>query len=132
MRFVKPLLAAALIAGTTPIAAAPAGAAPVMDPMHLRNAAPSMTETVQYRRGHGGGWHGGGWRRGGHYYGRGGGWGWGAPAAGFAAGAIIGGAIASQNAAGADAVDYCLQRFRSYDPASGTYLGYDGMRHPCP
>lgn len=30
------------------------------------------------------------------------------------------------------AVAYCLQRFRSYDPASGTYLGYDGRRHPCP
>jgi len=27
---------------------------------------------------------------------------------------------------------YCAQRFRSYDPASGTYLGYDGLRHPCP
>jgi hypothetical protein len=27
---------------------------------------------------------------------------------------------------------YCRQRFRSYDPASGTYLGYDGLRHPCP
>ena len=27
---------------------------------------------------------------------------------------------------------YCAQRFRSYDPASGTYLGYDGRRHPCP
>jgi hypothetical protein len=27
---------------------------------------------------------------------------------------------------------YCQQRFRSYDPASGTYLGYDGKRHPCP
>ena len=27
---------------------------------------------------------------------------------------------------------YCSQRFRSYDPASGTYLGYDGIRHPCP
>jgi hypothetical protein len=26
---------------------------------------------------------------------------------------------------------YCAQRYRSYDPASGTYLGYDGMRHPC-
>jgi len=32
----------------------------------------------------------------------------------------------------ADAVAYCMQRFRSYDPASGTYLGYDGLRHPCP
>ena len=33
---------------------------------------------------------------------------------------------------GADDPSYCVQRFRSYDPASGTYLGYDGMRHPCP
>jgi hypothetical protein len=31
-----------------------------------------------------------------------------------------------------DAVAYCMRRFRSYDPASGTYLGYDGYRHPCP
>jgi hypothetical protein len=27
---------------------------------------------------------------------------------------------------------YCRQRYKSYDPASGTYLGYDGQRHPCP
>lgn len=33
---------------------------------------------------------------------------------------------------GGDAVAYCTQRFKSYDPASGTYLGYDGKRHPCP
>ena len=32
----------------------------------------------------------------------------------------------------ADASAYCKQSFRSYDPASGTYLGYDGQRHPCP
>ncbi len=31
-----------------------------------------------------------------------------------------------------DATAYCAQRFRSYDPYSGTYLGYDGFRHPCP
>jgi hypothetical protein len=30
------------------------------------------------------------------------------------------------------AVASCEARFRSYDPASGTYLGFDGMRHPCP
>jgi hypothetical protein len=34
--------------------------------------------------------------------------------------------------AGGDATAYCLQRFRSYDPGSGTYLGLDGMRHSCP
>lgn len=33
-------------------------------------------------------------------------------------------------AVGGDA-SYCAQRYRSYDPASGTYLGYDGLRHPC-
>ena len=26
---------------------------------------------------------------------------------------------------------YCAQRYRSWDPASGTYLGNDGLRHPC-
>ncbi len=29
-------------------------------------------------------------------------------------------------------VAYCTRRFKSYDPASGTYLGHDGLRHPCP
>lgn len=33
-------------------------------------------------------------------------------------------------AVGGDA-SYCAQRYRSFDPASGTYLGYDGLRHPC-
>lgn len=27
---------------------------------------------------------------------------------------------------------YCMQRYRSYDPRSGTYMGNDGRRHPCP
>ncbi|MGP8100374.1 MAG: BA14K family protein [Candidatus Cybelea sp.] len=27
---------------------------------------------------------------------------------------------------------YCEQTYRSYDPGSGTYLGYDGFRHTCP
>jgi hypothetical protein len=31
-----------------------------------------------------------------------------------------------------DSVAYCKQRFRSYDPSTGTYLGYDGLRNPCP
>jgi hypothetical protein len=31
---------------------------------------------------------------------------------------------------GGDA-SYCAQRYRSYDPASGTYLGFDGLRHLC-
>ena len=60
--------------------------------------------------------------------------------AGLAAGALIGGAIAAQQAQAApvyavpdqNAVAYCAQRYRSYDPSSGTYLGYDGVRRSCP
>lgn len=26
---------------------------------------------------------------------------------------------------------YCFSRYRSFDPISGTYLGYDGRRHLC-
>jgi len=71
--------------------------------------------------------------------------------AGIVAGAIIGGAIANSQPRyygpgpgyyyggpgyygppPADAVAYCMDRFKSYDPRSGTYLGYDGYRHPCP
>ena len=78
-----------------------------------------------------------------HYHG----WGWGGFAAGAAAGAILGGILAAPYYAQGpyyypapgyyggyegDAVRYCMQRFRSYDPGSGTYLGYDGYRHPCP
>jgi len=37
----------------------------------------------------------------------------------------------SPGVAGGDAAS-CAQRFRSYDPSTGTYLGYDGLRHPCP
>jgi hypothetical protein len=98
---------------------------------------------------------------------RGGGGGVAAGIAGFAAGAVIGGALASQSrpygyggyggyaepeyyepadggpayggqtygvapAGGGDEDAYCQSRYRSYDPASGTFLGYDGQRHPCP
>jgi hypothetical protein len=58
---------------------------------------------------------------------------------GLAAGAIIGGAIgAATNDGGgvvvsgdADWIRACSDRYRSFDPSSGTYLGYDGQRHPC-
>jgi BA14K-like protein len=93
------------------------------------------------------------------------GWGWGL--GGFAAGAIIGSAIAAPYyyggyypygyypaypaygyppppppgyyggpaygaaaPAGGDA-NYCAQRYKSYDPGTGTFLGFDGQRHPC-
>lgn len=87
-------------------------------------------------------WHGHHhWHHGHRYHG-----GWGAGAAGFAAGAILGSALAPSpyyyygppayayepGYPDDDAVAYCARRFRSYDPATGTYLGYDGYRHPCP
>lgn len=77
-------------------------------------------------------------------------------AAGIVGGLIIGGIIASQRPYYYDygyypyppypyhpypvyrgypmdaAIAYCMRRFRSYDPYSMTYLGYDGRRHPCP
>jgi hypothetical protein len=110
---------------------------------HAAAAGPNDNVTQVYWRGRGWGY-------------RGGGWGWGGAGAGFAAGALIGGAIAGapygygygygpgyygpppvyvQPApayAGSDAVSYCMQRYRSYDPRSGTYLNYDGNRYPCP
>lgn len=39
-------------------------------------------------------------------------------------------AVPSQTAGDGDA--YCRQRYRSYDPRSGTYLNNDGNRYPCP
>ena len=85
--------------------------------------------------GYGGGWHGGGYR-GGHYGGyRGGyygGWGWGG--LGWGWGPYWGPDYDyyDEGPPPEDAVAYCMQRFKSYDPRSGTYLGYDGHRHPCP
>ena len=72
--------------------------------------------------------------RGGGGRGRGGG-GWGGAAVGIGVGAaIIGGAIAASAAEQQrrDAIGYCMQRYRSYDPQSMTYMGNDGYRHPCP
>jgi hypothetical protein len=30
-----------------------------------------------------------------------------------------------------DSIAYCARRYRTYDPASGTFLGRDGFRHFC-
>jgi hypothetical protein len=128
----------ALIVAATPWFVAPVTAAPVSSALMLRDAVAPSVETVQYRRG----WRGG--YRGDAGIGIGAG----------IAGALIGGAIIGATQpygyygyapgyygpayvvpppyVGGDAVGYCAQRFRSYDPYSGTYLGYDGLRHPCP
>ncbi len=54
---------------------------------------------------------------------------------GFAVGAAIGGMMGAATAPryyGGRSVEWCMHHYRSYDPRSGTYLGYDGYRHPCP
>ncbi len=35
-------------------------------------------------------------------------------------------------AGGGGNVAWCEAQFRSYNPATGMYLGYDGQYHPCP
>lgn len=134
MPFTKIFTAAILVGSASLLSAAPATSAPVMGQPNLSSAAdPAITENVQYRRY---GYRGGpryGYRGGYGGYGRG--YGGGAVLGGLAAGAIIGGAIAAGSAANAAANNnaaYCAQRFRSYDPASGTYLSTDGNRYACP
>ena len=34
--------------------------------------------------------------------------------------------------AGGGAIAWCETRFHSFDPTTGTYMGFDGIRHPCP
>jgi hypothetical protein len=118
------ILAIALMApaAAAPVTALQGAATPQQD--QARSVNPGMIE-VGWRHGRHG-WHGGhGWHRHHHRYG------WGPAIGGFAAGAIVGSALASSHAQ-ASANAYCEQKYRSYDPASGTYLGYDGQRHPCP
>jgi hypothetical protein len=100
----------------------------------------------------GGGWNGGGWNGGYRHGHRHGGF-WPGVAIGVGVGSTYGyygspyygspyyddsygyyddTTVAAGPPAGDDSVAYCMQRYKSYDPASGTYLGYDGQRHPCP
>jgi BA14K-like protein len=134
------LAASTLLAASMTTFVGTASAAPVVDALAIKNASPSTIEVVR--------WYGRGWG--------GRGWGWGAPVlGGLFAGALIGGALAApyyygpgpyyypgpyyppapayyDPAPGGDASAYCAQRFRTYDPGSGTYRGTDGRRHPCP
>jgi BA14K-like protein len=59
---------------------------------------------------------------------------WEPPMAGTAAAAAPAAAPrrASAPPAGDERAAACQQKFRSYDPQTGTYLGTDGNRHPCP
>lgn len=95
------------------------------------------------------------WRGRGYYYGRGY---YGGPryygyrrnngaavAAGVIGGLALGAAIAGAASAppppvayapapvygGGDWIAYCSSKYRSFNPATGLYLGYDGQYHPC-
>lgn len=124
-------LTAALLATSTALAfSMPAKSAPLMQDSALASANKANgVETVQW---HGGPRHRGyhGYRHHHHHRGPSAG----AVIGGLAAGAVIGGIIAGSQAQAAqnNAIAYCSQRFRSYDPASGTYLGKDGYRRACP
>jgi hypothetical protein len=127
------LAASALFASSVIVLPGTADAAPIGEPLAITKAVPNITQTVQ--------WRGGGW-----------GWGPAAIAGGIFGGAIVGGALVAPYGPGyygpgyygappppvaygpppGDAIAYCMQRFRSFDPGSGTYLGNDGNRHPCP
>ena len=107
--------------------AAPAAASPQMSPLARFEAAAPATAWSQYY-GYGPG-----------YYRRGpsGGEVAAGVIGGLAAGAIVGGAIAAQQqpqaapALAPDMVAYCARKYRSFDPASGTYLARDGQRYYC-
>ncbi|TCU69291.1 BA14K-like protein [Bradyrhizobium sp. R2.2-H] len=123
--FFNRLCAAAAVSSlAVPIGIPPAHAAPISPASVIAKNHANVVE-VQWRHHR----HRNHWRDGyRHRYGRG----WGPAVGGFVAGAAIGGAIANSRAQAAENNAYCSQRYKSYDPSTGTYMGYDGVRHPCP
>jgi hypothetical protein len=134
------IVAAAALAASVFVSSV-AIAAPAASTQGLAQQADSNSNVQTVREWRHGGGHGG-WR-GRHH--RGGGWGWGAAAA---TGLLLGGALAadaydddgdynegyaySGGGYGGGGVARCEATFRSFDPGSGTYMGYDGVRHTCP
>jgi len=146
------LSAAVALTSFTPSFAMQMPAAPVAS---ADKAAPAGVEQVQWRRYGGYGGYRGGYYRGGYYregwYGGHRGYrdyrrgyryhdGYWFPLAAFGAGALIGGAIASQpryaappRAAGINPrhVDWCYARYRSYRSYDNTFQPYNGPRQQC-
>ena len=131
--------------------AVPASAAPLAGALSKGLASPGQVsdDLIQVQIGVGGGTSrsnpagvsrggnrgGGRGNFGGRGGGRGGYRGGGGDGAGVAAGVVGGlllGAIIANEAQRGQSVDYCIRRYRSYDPQSMTYLGSDGRRHRCP
>jgi hypothetical protein len=136
----KNMLAALVVVGAATTVAPLSAAAAPSQPAGV--SVPSTVEAVQYRRGfyrHGGGYYFNGHRGYSYYrpgYRRYGNW-W-FPGAAFAAGAVIGGAIASEPGpvyaaptTGEAHAQWCMQTYRSYNPADDTYQPYNGPRQPC-
>lgn len=130
MMKLRTMLVTAATAAMTLSTIAPSSAAPIA-PARLQDQ-PATVQQVQYRnwdRGYGYGHRDRYYRHGyyGHrHHGNGA-----AVIGGLAAGAIIGGAIAAGQARSNNDA-YCSQRFRTYDPASGTYIAKGGVRRSCP
>ena len=142
----KLVAAIVFVAGTSSLATL-ASATPLANGPAIKNAVPASVETVQWRRGWG---YRGGWGRGpvlgvvfvagaliggalaadcrinGHdpYYYPGP---YAVPPEPLIHGAPWAPPVPVAPVA-EDAVAYCMQRFKSYDPRSRTYLGYDGRR----
>jgi hypothetical protein len=132
-KFVMALAGAAVL-----VSALPASATPLQDrPLpQIDQAYPNESYAQYYRRGYRP------YYRDRYYYRRGNGSAVAAGVAGLAAGALIAGAIANQAQAQPAAppppgtIDpqmaaYCARKYRSYDPATGTFLATNGMRYVC-
>ncbi|WP_243368791.1 BA14K family protein [Microvirga solisilvae] len=137
MRKLYAILGSAGILGATLLGSSlPAQAEPTLESIRpqLERAYPNEGYTQYYRRRHYHDRH--------YYHRRGNGDALAAGAVGLAAGALIGAAIASQAQAQAapppppGTVDpqmaaYCARKYRSYDPATGTFMANNGMRYVC-
>lgn len=125
------LIGLGLLASALPAAAAPVSGAMSKNliPAHAWTGDNAAIIKVQNRRGRRDGRRDN--RRGRRDNRRGRGNNGGAAAAGLLGGLFLGAIIANE-AQRSRSVEYCIRTYRSYDPRSGTYLGYDGRRHRCP
>ncbi len=130
-KFVAVVLGAATLASALPASADTVRSRPLPD---VQSAYPSESYSQYYYRR--------GYRPYRGYYHRDNGSAVAAGVAGLAAGALIAGAIASQAQAepvpppppgtvSPSVAAYCARKYRSYNPASGTFLATNGMRYVC-
>jgi len=135
-KFVAVALGAATLASALPASADTVQSRPLPE---VERAYPSESYSQYYYRR---GYYRHGYRPYGGYYRRDNGSAVAAGVAGLAAGALIAGAIASQAQAepvpppppgtvSPSVAAYCARKYRSYDPASGTFLATNGMRYVC-